>query len=868
MQRAVWTVPRRLLIGSFWSPQVRKNAVEGVEFPRSFTTLEGNGHSQHEAYSYRRSMQVEIVDALRSGERNRACNLLDSVVNGQHFLRTDDFVSILNYCAKSPDPLFALATWKAMERKDINMNRKCYMFIIQALSKGGYLKEAYDWLSFHGGTHSFGPVLPMYNSFLNECSAQQNFVYYDLCLGLMEIQLTGKSEITYWELLKLAVWQQNLSAVHEIWKECTKYYCPSIISLRKFIWSFTRLGDLASACEALQRMVVLVFQRSTSLRASPEGRFQSSGLDIPIPTNNSLLDNKIEESASASSDDFGLDWIDALSERGKVIQGKKETVDLWQLTSEMGSSGWIQDGECLQVPSLFEAKEVDCIDVGLVKGCTDDNFRGHIPPEKTSLLVMRVLRWSFSDVIHACAHSNKCELAEHLFLQMQNLGLKPSQHTYDGFLKAVIPERGVNYGVQVVKAMEQRNLKLYNATLATLSVGYCRALKLDLAEAMLDQISENHAKQIYPFNALLSACDVMDEPERAIRVLAKMKELKIKSDVRTYELLYSLFGKVNAPYENGNMLSMADARKRICAIEMDMSRSGVEHTYMSMKNLMKALGDEGMVRELLEYLRVVENWFHHANSYSATVLYNIVLHALVECNEVPLAYDTFRKMKFRNFPPDAATYNIMIDSCSRLRCYNTACAFLSLMLQDGFYPDACTYSALMKILLAQGQFEATLYLLDKAMEGVQPDVLLFNTVLEEASVKGRIDIIEHITEQMHRANIRPDPSTCAYVFSAYVDQDFVNTAMEALQVLSLRMISEDEIILEEKRTEFEDLVFSDDYKAELAIVELFKCSEELLAAALLNLRWCAINGLSISWAPSKSSWARRLSSTYGVRRDS
>lgn len=78
---------------------------------------------------------------------------------------------------------------------------------------------------------------------------------------------------------------------------------------------------------------------------------------------------------------------------------------------------------------------------------------------------------------------------------------------------------------------------------------------------------------------------LQDEPERAVRVLAKMKSLKIKSDIRTYELLFSLFGNVNAPYENGNMLSKVDAAKRIHAIEMDMMKNGVQHSCISMENL-------------------------------------------------------------------------------------------------------------------------------------------------------------------------------------------------------------------------------------------------------------------------------------------
>lgn len=78
---------------------------------------------------------------------------------------------------------------------------------------------------------------------------------------------------------------------------------------------------------------------------------------------------------------------------------------------------------------------------------------------------------------------------------------------------------------------------------------------------------------------------MQDQPERAVRMLAKMKQLKLQPDIRTYELLFSLFGNVNAPYEEGDMLSQVDSAKRINAIEMDMAKNGVQHSHLSMKNL-------------------------------------------------------------------------------------------------------------------------------------------------------------------------------------------------------------------------------------------------------------------------------------------
>ncbi|VVA34278.1 Hypothetical predicted protein [Prunus dulcis] len=61
--------------------------------------------SWHSAESITRSIQMQIVDALRLGERSKASNQLLNLGRGNDLLRADDFVYILNYRAKSPDPL-------------------------------------------------------------------------------------------------------------------------------------------------------------------------------------------------------------------------------------------------------------------------------------------------------------------------------------------------------------------------------------------------------------------------------------------------------------------------------------------------------------------------------------------------------------------------------------------------------------------------------------------------------------------------------------------------------------------------------------------------------------------------------------------
>ncbi|KAK3006304.1 hypothetical protein RJ639_016858 [Escallonia herrerae] len=770
------------------------------------------------------SVQMQIINALHLGERSRASTLLSDLGHRNYSLRVDDFVRILEYCAFSPDPLFVMEIWTIMVEKEISMNDKCYLLVIRALCKGGYIDEAFNLLSIVGENADIYPILPMYNNFLGACAQMHSFHHANKCLDLMEQRLVGKNEVTYIELLKLAVLQQNLPAVHELWKEYTRYYNVSVVSLRKFIRSFTRLGDLKSASESLQKMVTLAFRGGFVIAKTAEGKMYPSKLDIPIP----------------SSSDLGL---------------KK----YWKENK-------------IFVPSVFQAcnesntQASDIVDSGTFGiGKIEDRTDGRVLLKKPMAVpVMKVLRWSFNDVIHACAQTRNYRLAEQLFAQMQSIGLEPSCDTYDGFIRALVAERGFHDGLQVLEVMQQKNLKPYDSTLATISVACSKDLELDLAEAFLDRISSSTSP--FPFNAFLEACDRLDQPERAVRILAKMKQLKQPPDIRTYELLFSLFGNVNAPYEEGNMLSQLDAAKRINAIEVDMLSNGIQHSNVSINNLLKALGTEGMIRELIQYLRVAENQFSHSSIVLGTPIYNTALHSLVEAKESHMAVEIFKTMLYGR-RPDAVTYNIMIDCCSIIKCFKSACALVSVMIRDGFCPQVLTYTALIKILLVCEDLDEALNLLDQGCsDAIQPDVLLFNTILQAAYDKGRIDLVELIVVRMHQENVQPDSSTCGYVFSAYADSGFFSTAAEALQVLSMRIIFEDDSSLEEKGPVFEDLILAEDLDTESRIIELFKNSQEDIAVALLNLRWCATVGFPISRLPNQSQWAKRLLSSYGFKK--
>ncbi|XP_061959942.1 pentatricopeptide repeat-containing protein At1g76280 isoform X3 [Populus nigra] len=839
--------------------QGQRNVTDEFWFSQNFTALIGNNVSKHCPESTTDSILKQIVSALHMGERSRASALLLELGQEKKSLKPHNFVPILQYCARSPDPLLVLETWQIMEEKKVGLDSKCYLLMIRALCKGGYLEEASNMIDFIGERHGIYPTLPVYNTFLGACSDTSRADYADQCLQLMERRMMGKDEVTYIMLLKLAVSQQNLSAVYEIWKDYIKHFSPSILTLQKFIWSFTRLRDLKSAYEKLQHMVVLAIRGNTFVQTSSRGQLYPSRLNIPIHPNYELglqkfdlKDNEQSVPLSANAPACNIQECD--NEQSVPSTANAPACNVQECDNEQS------------VPSTANAPACNIQEcVTLDMGNKEVESAGQVGLDKHKIMPFsRILRWSFNDVIHACAQAKKPGLAKQLMLQMENIGLLPSSHTYNGFARAV-SKRHFRKGMEVLKTMQQKNLKPCDPTLATISVACSKALELDLAEVLLDQIT--NCPYPYPYNSFLEACDAMDQPERAVRMLAKMKKLKIQPDIRTYQQLFSLVGNTNAPYEDGDMLSRVDSAKRIKAIEKDMAKNGVQHSRESMKNLLKALGKEGMMRELMQYLCVAEDLFYHSNTHLGIPIYNTVLHSLVEAEECRMAIALFKHMKASGFEPNAATYCIMIDCCRTIRCYKSACALVSMMLRSGFYLQTVGYTALIKILLQDENFDEALNLLDQGhSEEIKLDVLLYNPVLHVAKDKGRIDIIELIVEQMHREKIQPDTTTCHNVFSAYVYCGFHNMAMEALQVLSMRMISQEDCVLEEKKAGLEDLILSEDKEAESRILEHFKDFEENIAVALLNLRNCAILGFPISWSPNKSAWARRLSANYDSRK--
>lgn len=175
---------------------------------------------------------------------------------------------------------------------------------------------------------------------------------------------------------QFAVLKKNLSAVFQIWKEYVKYYSVSIFALREFIWSFRRLGDLTSAFKVLQLMVSLANKGDIHIgtkqksRSDVNEKLHSIRLDIPIPLKTGP---------------------------GSITLDMKENIQV----------------DSFICPPFEHSSDVDStsIEAKSVGMC-------QLNVKKYPAQIMRVLRWSFSHVIHGYGRALNYYRAQQLILQV------------------------------------------------------------------------------------------------------------------------------------------------------------------------------------------------------------------------------------------------------------------------------------------------------------------------------------------------------------------------------------------------------------------------------------------------------------------
>lgn len=200
-----------------------------------------------------------------------------------------------------------------------------------------------------------------------------------MCLNAFSLCYSyDKYHLTY-PVCQLAVLQKNLPAAHLIWQEYIKNYSMSIMALDRFIWSFTRLGDLESAYKILLQMVSLATRGNIPIARTVHGKVYTNRLDIPVPSNKGP---------------------------GSTMLDLKENKKL----------GYCIHPALMYIPDSISAsieQQIICMGNKKAKSTELAGLNGQKHP-----LLKKALSRSFDDIIHGCAKQKNHMLARKLMLQV------------------------------------------------------------------------------------------------------------------------------------------------------------------------------------------------------------------------------------------------------------------------------------------------------------------------------------------------------------------------------------------------------------------------------------------------------------------
>merc|ERR550514_1699236 len=110
--------------------------------------------------------------------------------------------------------------------------------------------------------------------------------------------------------------------------------------------------------------------------------------------------------------------------------------------------------------------------------------------------------------------------------------------------------------------------------------------------------------------------------------------------------------------------------------------------------------------------------------------------------------------------PNLAACNAVIDVCARCGDSDKAAAVFKNMMSAGVVPDLLTYSLVIKGYVVQGDLEQAIQLFTLMRKrNLQPDVALFNTMLDGLARKQMSSLVDHVLRDMDDAAVTPNANT-------------------------------------------------------------------------------------------------------------
>lgn len=342
---------------------------------------------------------------------------------------------------------------------------------------------------------------------------------------------------------------------------------------------------------------------------------------------------------------------------------------------------------------------------------------------------------------------------------MRKQGIPPNVVTYNSIIKEAAA-RDITSAWDIAEEMQREGIQPDAYTASILGAGLRRQPSkagLDRVLALTSQLQPDEVL----VNCLLDICIRLKDRQRLRQVLLWRADLSAPS-AHAFVMLIRAFGHAQQMDEAWKIWRQLLADEKVLT----------EDIFMSMVDACLASSD---MRSLLEVFQEVRSWL--PGFPRATVAFSLAVKMAMQLQQLDLALELYEETT-ETIILSVVTYNTLIDALVQSGALKRAMELFHDMTRRNVGPDLITFSILVKGEVAlvlpatgfasAGDLETALMLLGQMRcLQIQPDSILFNTILNGCAKRQMRALTEQVLAEMENAGVAPSNFTLSILIKLY-----------------------------------------------------------------------------------------------------
>ncbi|KAK1365458.1 Pentatricopeptide repeat-containing protein, mitochondrial [Heracleum sosnowskyi] len=349
---------------------------------------------------------------------------------------------------------------------------------------------------------------------------------------------------------------------------------------------------------------------------------------------------------------------------------------------------------------------------------------------------------------------------------MQLSGFKPNSSSIISILQAISELQILKFGKEIHGYVIRNGLDYDIYVTTSMLDMYVKNNDLINAQAVFDSMSRrNH----FAWNTLISGYSYKGQFEEAVKLLKLMKTEGIKPDIVTYNSLvsgYAVWGNIDKALDIIRRIEISGLKPNVVSWTALISGCLQNEKYKAALEFFIMMQNEGIKPNSTTVLCLLQacaglSFLHKGKEIHSMVIRNgfiddvFVMTTLVymysKCGSLKTAYDIFQRIDNKTL----ATWNSMIMGFAIYSLGKQVMYLFKRMQEEGFQPDAVTFTALLSSCKASGLLNEAWRYFDhmKSRYGIAPTIEHYSCMVD---LLGKCGYPDEAWEFVKSMPVKPD----------------------------------------------------------------------------------------------------------------